>query len=109
MRCENMENSQKLLNWEAIKQQCPENWVMIGYPESEYNLADDVRKGVILYADTDSEATTQFSADNIQALRAKKAYRLYTIKFTGEIPKATTPRLGKRLVIDFEREVICLE
>lgn len=68
--------------------------LMIGYPESEYNLADGVRKGAILYADADSEATTQFSANNIQELRAKKAYRLYTIKFTGEIPKPTTPRLG---------------
>lgn len=89
-----MENSQKLLDWTTIKHQYPNKWVMIGYPESEYTQDDLIRKGAVIFADENTEVTSQFSADNIHALRAKKTFRLYTIKFTGEIPKATTARLG---------------
>lgn len=87
-------SEQTLLDWESIKQLYPDSWVMIGYPESEYQQIPKARKGSVLYAHENSELTSQFSADNIAQLREKKAYRLYTIKYTGEIPKPSTPRLG---------------
>ncbi len=83
-----------LLDWQDVKQKYPNSWVMIGYPESEYKQAQNIRKGSIIFADEEQEVTYTFSEEHIQELRAQKAYKAYTIKYTGEIPKLDKPHLG---------------
>jgi hypothetical protein len=83
-----------LLDWQSIRQKYPDSWVMLGYPESEYRQAQNVRKGSVIFANTEEDVTYTFSEEHIQELREQKAYKAYTIKYTGKIPTLDKPHLG---------------
>ncbi len=80
----------ELLTWAEICQRYPDAWVMIGYPETEYNQPKDQRKGVVLYTDDDADIFQAYSIEHTPKLLVSKEYRLYADRFTGKVIRMLT-------------------
>jgi hypothetical protein len=94
----------ELLTWTEICEQYPNSWVMIGYPETEYNLPKDTRKGIVLYIDEDADTFQAYSIENTPLLLASKVYRLYADRYTGKKKSIA----DKKLTIDFKKQLLML-
>lgn len=80
--------TQELFSWSAICQKYPNVWVMVGYPAQEAKKPWDTGKGQVLYFGDDDKEFTSYSAQQILAYKAQKAFAEYYTNYTGKLPTA---------------------
>ena len=88
-----LNTSLELLTWAEICERYPDAWVMLAYPETEYQQSKDQRKGYVLYAEEDAEAFQAYSIENTPKNVASKQYRLYADRYTGKKEPITVKRM----------------
>ncbi len=82
--------TQELLSWGEICQKYPNVWVMVGYPTQEAQKTWDTGKGQVLYFGDDDSEFTAYSAQQILAYKAQKAFTEYYTNYTGKFSTSET-------------------